>query len=218
MARSEVPSEFRQVVQPTPAQRRYIVGLAQEKQLDPALTPEQIKYLSEEMVKPFDEQFIGVDIRRASGIIEYLKPLSRKSPAALSISDVPAGRYAVENEEGELRFYRVWVGRNGHTKLYVLHGPDSSEVPYKSAVSILKKIEDAGIREAAIRFGLEIGACSNCGRRLTNRISRALGIGPVCGGRMFGDDFRPMVTSKRQELIDAGYDPEEEIGEVPEHG
>ena len=64
---------------------------------------------------------------------------------------------------------------------------------------------------AAIRFGMEIGACSNCGRRLTNTISRELGIGPVCGGRLFGDTFKAEVKSKRAEIIARGDDPDAEV-------
>ena len=128
--------------------------------------------------------------------------------------DIPAGRYAVENNEGELRFYQVWRPRGEDhdkvVKLYVLHGPDSSPVQRNAYDSILGKI-GMDVRAAAIRFGMEIGSCSNCGRRLTNRISRELGIGPICGGRMFGDEFKPMVSSKRAEIVDRGEDPDEEL-------
>jgi hypothetical protein len=61
---------------------------------------------------------------------------------------------------------------------------------------------------------MEIRACSNCGRRLTNRISRELGIGPICGGRMFGgDEWADEVKAKRAEIVARGEDPDEELGD-----
>lgn len=160
--------------------------------------------------------------RGASQMIEALLALPKKSSAPAypartnaDIPEVPKGRYAVENDEGELRFYKVWRGdRNpAYFKLYVQHGPDESEIPFRSALSILQKIVDAGIRAAAIRYGHEIGACSNCGRRLTNRVSRELGIGPVCGGRMFGREFKDEVKAARETIVARGEDPDEEVAE-----
>jgi hypothetical protein len=58
---------------------------------------------------------------------------------------------------------------------------------------------------------MEIGSCSNCGRRLTNTISRELGIGPVCGGRMFGEAFKVEVSEKRAEITARGDNPDEEL-------
>jgi hypothetical protein len=79
-----------------------------------------------------------------------------------------------------------------------------------AATAVLKNIMDAGVREAAIRYGHEIGVCSRCGRRLTNRISRELGIGPVCGGR-YWEDFGEQVSAARQRIVDRGEDPDEEM-------
>lgn len=210
--RTAVPAAYAE--RPTDAQLRFLRGLWAEKRVD-QLSKERFDWLDAQFSKPEEEQFAGVPVRRASDIIDGLKKLPtrenivrRQNPEA---ANVPAGRYAVENEDGELRFYRLWVGKTGYMKLYVLHGPDSSEIPYPAMVAILKKIEQVGVREAAIRFGLEIGACSNCGRRLTNRISRELGIGPVCGGRMFGDEFSEMVSSKRAAIVLRGDDPDEEL-------
>jgi hypothetical protein len=126
---------------------------------------------------------------------------------------VPAGRYAVENDLGELRFYNVWVSRDKkRLNVYVAHGPDDSDLVHqKTVLGVLNKIKAAGIRECAIRYGMEIGHCSNCGLRLTNRISRELGIGPICGGRMFGDDFKVEVKAKKKELRARGIDPNERL-------
>jgi hypothetical protein len=128
--------------------------------------------------------------------------------------DLPPGRYAIENNEGELRFYERWQGKGDKKDrfaLYVMFGPYEAKLPRNAQVAIAKKILDAGVRECAIRFGQEIKACSNCGRRLTNKISRELAIGPVCGGRMFGEDFRFEVKVAREAIIARGEDPDEEV-------
>lgn len=215
MERTAVPAAYSQE-RPSDPQLKFIRGLMRERDLD-KLRADQRDWLLTEMQKSEDDQLLGVPVKRASDIITQLLKL----PLLASVVEkqnrekpnVPPGRYAVESDEGELRFYRVWIGNTGFAKVYVLHGPDSSEVPFKSAMGILRKIEQAGIEAAAIRFGNEIGACSNCGRRLTNRISRELGIGPVCGGRMFGDMFGTRVLNARREILKRGEDPDEVIDE-----
>lgn len=126
--------------------------------------------------------------------------------------ELPAGRYAVDNADGELRFYHVWRGtrRPEYVKLYLQHGQDSTEVPFKAALTILQKIIDAGAYDCAVKYGTEIGACSVCNRRLTNRLSRELGIGPICGGRYWEDDeghFSDLKESAREAIIARGEDP-----------
>jgi hypothetical protein len=64
--------------------------------------------------------------------------------------------------------------------------------------------------EEAKEFGALYGTCCICGRTLTNELSIALGIGPVCGNREFGGDFEFMVEDARQyidgEVISVNYD------------
>jgi hypothetical protein len=170
-----------------------------------------------------DPEEFGMSKGKASELIEWFlkqpdKPSELWKPSAEDAEriaiGVPAGRYAVENDQGELRFYNVWVARNGkRLNVYVLHGPNDSDLRFhKTMLGVLRKIKADGIREAALRFGREIGSCSNCGRRLTNRISRELAIGPVCGGRMFGEkEWKAEVKAKRQEIVDRGEDPDEEL-------
>ena len=136
-----------------------------------------------------------------------------KAPVAASPAvDVPAGRYAVEGDDGELKFYRVdrptegrWAG---YTFVQVQAGDDLHRLPSRSTEEgVLRKIA-ADVRAAAIRYGREIGRCSSCGRTLTNNISRELGIGPVCGARLLGDGFRSEVKEARTSLQARGIDPD----------
>lgn len=215
MERTAVPAAYSQE-RPSDPQLKFIRGLVKERDLD-KLRAEQRDWLLTEMGKVEDDQLLGVTRRRASDIITELLKLPMSDSVVEKQNrdkpNVPAGRYAVDNDEGELRFYRVYISKSGFIKVYVLHGPDASEVPFRAAMGILRKIEKDGVEKAAIRYGTEIGACSNCGRRLTNRISRELGIGPVCGGRMFGDMFVTKVADAREAILARGEDPDEAIDE-----
>jgi hypothetical protein len=51
--------------------------------------------------------------------------------------------------------------------------------------------------EDAKAFGALYGMCCNCGRLLTNEVSIYLGIGPVCGGRQFGGEFKFMISEAK---------------------
>lgn len=101
---------------------------------------------------------------------------------------VPAGRYAVEDDEGLLGFYRVrkmtegrWAGRT-----FLDRQASQEHFPVRFAAErarVLKAIAQ-DVKAAAIRYGRELGVCSQCGRSLTNPDSIAAGIGPVCLARL----------------------------------
>lgn len=201
---------------PVPTTFKATAFAASEKQLSFIRSLLDERDLTAEQREAADEKLAtGLDKRTASAWIERLLTLSKKAQAERpkqreSIPEVPAGRYAVENDEGELRFYKVWIGKAGFVKVYVLHGPDESALHFKTMLAVLGKIA-ADIRGAATRYGHEIGSCSNCGRRLTNRVSRELGIGPICGGRIFGDEFSAEVAEAREAIEARDEDPDEVI-------
>lgn len=57
--------------------------------------------------------------------------------------------------------------------------------------------------EDAKAFGALYGICCCCGRLLTNELSIALGIGPVCGDRQFGGEFKFMIDKAKLRVKDA---------------
>lgn len=201
----------------------YILSLIRQKDLSVLSAERQQKLKEIESVPAtWDSLTTTMSFTRAGEILDMLIPLKylprneqdseAVGAAHVVLVQLPAGRYAVENDQGELRFYKKWVSQDGKLhRIYVQHGYSESGIPLPGQIGVAKKILAAGVRECAIRYGMEIGACSNCGRRLTNRISRALGIGPVCGGRMFGDDWSDEVADARQRLVDQGIDPDEEV-------
>lgn len=91
----------------------------------------------------------------------------------------PEGRYAIDNADGELRFYHLIDG-----EVFVMASDEEHLIHGLAAQAIIAKIAEDPL-EAAKRYGMEIGACGICGRTLTSEW-RLVGIGPVCSTRGFG--------------------------------
>ena len=96
---------------------------------------------------------------------------------------VPDGRYAIERD-GAVKFYRVrkvttgrWAGR---TFVNIQAGDDEFPVRFAAERAKILAAIGADVKAAAIRYGRELGKCSQCNRTLTNPESIALGIGPIC--------------------------------------
>lgn len=91
---------------------------------------------------------------------------------------VPEGRYAVEID-GTLLFFRVFTDgtvKAQHSRTFYEIATDRQE---RAAQAIT-----VDRHAALIRYGRELGFCGVCGLEITNAVSRAEGIGPVCGGRV----------------------------------
>ena len=52
--------------------------------------------------------------------------------------------------------------------------------------------------EDAKQFGVIYGVCCACARTLTDELSVYLGIGPVCGQREFGGDFKFKIKEAKE--------------------
>lgn len=122
----------------------------------------------------------------ASQLMDKLFAMSFRNLPPVSLPQVPAGRYAVENADNVLAFYVIRMKDNGSKiEIYVKASHAEHLIPFTvpGYTTILQTILDAGLREATIRYGKELGACGVCGRELTDENSRAEGIGPVCAQR-----------------------------------
>jgi len=136
----------------------------------------------------------GLEFKNTRSAVEEANVASAKAAVASdrgaafpSIDVVPAGRYAIETEDGatnELAFYKVdrptegrWAGYV-FVKLMISDG--EQRMSFAASKAIMAKIAEAGAEAASARYGHEIGECGVCGRTLTNDDSRARGIGPVC--------------------------------------
>jgi len=110
-------------------------------------------------------------------------------PMALSL-DVPASQYCLERD-GELKFYRVRIGKAGtrwdgfrFVDLLIGHPGDWQKRPLKGIErkAVLEAIA-ANPQEAAVRFSKEFTICAVCGSPLSDQESLERGLGPICAGR-----------------------------------
>lgn len=167
----------------TARQLDYIRSLAQSKDLN-LLTPEQQTFVAKLVAGEVDPQPAA-----ASRVIDALLALpdgaeATATPARTSTAQVDAGRYALVDEDGAVKFYTVDRPTEGRWAGYTFLNAMGSDERYpirdrNAKAAIMAKIAaDPG--KAMRRYAAELGRCAYCGRELTDETSRAAGIGPDC--------------------------------------
>lgn len=166
----------------SPKQMGFLANLLAERELAPGTDVENVKAMA------------ARDGKRCSRFIDELLTRPHKartavptsSPAATvtSLPDVPEGRYAVDGEDGSLKFYTVDRPTEGKWAGYTFVSVWASDEKFpirglEAKRTILTKIA-VDPPAAMKRFGTEIGKCGRCGRTLTDELSRQRGIGPDC--------------------------------------
>lgn len=171
--------------QATVAQKGFIESLIRERETD-RLTPDQRSWLDA-------ADLDMLNMSQASRIITTLKTLPKVTPQAKARTqggphNVPNGRYAVDEGDGVLRFFKVNSPTEGRWVGWTFVDIQASDELYpikdrarKDAILALIAID---VKGAMLRYGQEIGCCGHCGRTLTNETSRELGIGPICRAKM----------------------------------
>jgi len=119
-------------------------------------------------------------------LLKIPKNVTPTPAAVVEVEGPPAGRYAIENAEGELRFYQVdkptegrWAGR---TFVKVQASDNLHPIRGQAAEAIIAKIALNPL-EASKAYGRVIKSCGRCGRTLTDTApggSIEQGIGPIC--------------------------------------
>ena len=172
-----------------------------------ALDPE-LKFVDEDVTVHLHR--VGLTyLANYAGSFDYLRDLQTRNPDRLSIGQirgvlnciraevlregqsklsdeslpVSSGRYAIYIGD-KLRFFHVnspaegkWAGYI-FIKEFVGGGEEFSIRNREARNQILGAI--ANDPDALARYGQELGICGICGRELTDEVSRATGIGPVC--------------------------------------
>lgn len=181
VARTEVPEEFRNQEPPmTERQETYLRDLIENRVMTDEARAEARTRID-----------AGLSKRQASKWIERAlalpKATSKFAHLKESLPDVPEGRYAIDIDD-TVKFYRLDRPTTGRWAGFVFLKVQASDDfhPIKNTETkkkVLQAIMDAGPAEAARRYGIELGHCGVCGRTLTDEVSRAYGIGPICRER-----------------------------------
>lgn len=157
----------------SPAQRGFIAKLIAERNTDG-------------FNLPTEADLDTFTTKTAILVIDALKKLSYRNVAKPSVvvPDVPAGRYAVEDEDGTLKFYMVDRPTQGRWAGYTFLSVQASDefYPIRSATSKASVLARIALdpKGASARYGQALKICGRCGRTLTDEKSRELGIGPEC--------------------------------------
>lgn len=101
--------------------------------------------------------------------------------------DVKAGRYALVDCNGIVKFFKVDRPTEGKWKGWTFLSAQASDDfwPIRDRArkaEILSQIASDPYA-ALVRYGRELGVCGVCGRALTDAESRANGIGPICAAK-----------------------------------
>lgn len=199
----------------TDPQMRYVNGLLEELGQPADQTVRFGQMLA-------DNGTVRLTFDQAQSFINELKALrtqrvlSRGVDRSKPIPDVPDGRYAVKDQEGQLKFYRVWKPMQGKwagwTFLAVYSSDD--EYPIKNPNTKRFILEQIAVDPAlsARMYGRHYKRCSDCNKGLTNRVSRLLDIGPVCGGHHYNPEIWKSIKSEARGLLEAaGLDPDTDV-------
>lgn len=165
----------------------------------------------------FQFAYAALDSKGASALIEWLLTMPAKPVPTEDPKPVPAKVETVELEDGMYRnnageFIKVYHTQKGHqvAKIAIIeqdHHDETAGTIWTVEFSYVGKAPLKGLRpsdkltiEQARDFGMIYGACVCCARTLTDELSIALGIGPVCGKREFGGEYKLMVQNVKLDM------------------
>lgn len=154
-------------------------------------------------------------VQGASKMIDWLRALPFKADAPVP-APAPAPAPAPKAERVELEdgmymidgtFYKVQHSLNGSRQYAKIgrmsknkDGKDAVKFSYApGAIARIRPEHKLGYEQAK-EFGALYGTCCCCGRTLSNELSIHLGIGPVCGNREFGGDFKQIIDLAKVKL------------------
>lgn len=160
---------------PSEKQVQYVLGLQVERNLPDGY------------IAHTDDELRRMDRDRVSDIIVFLRELSRKEGKSGGNYSMPAGRYAIEDDDNVWHFYEVnkpTEGRwEGYTFIKMLVGAPGDyqkvDMNPQRRHHVLSIIE-ANQKQAMLDYGLQSGVCGRCHSPLTDPQSLARGIGPKC--------------------------------------
>lgn len=129
------------------------------------------------------------DVYHLDGECGEIRPEGQKRGGLFpeGFKTIPAGHYATASLTGnnDYDFWRVDRPESGPSagRIFVkrvIGGRPEAPVRGATRYGALEAILREGIVVCGTRYGVELGQCRICNRELTDDLSRALGIGPVC--------------------------------------
>ena len=171
----------------SPKQQDYIQALAQQRDWKSTASALALSVaIGEASEGRMDSRVASMLI----GELQKCKPLPKQAAVATADDDAvtEAGMY---RRAGVI--FKVQAAVHGSGRLYAkrlvvesVEGSEDYHVRFEyapGAVSVLRASDRMTLEEAK-EFGALYGTCCVCGRTLTDEVSIAAGIGPVCGGRI----------------------------------
>lgn len=136
-----------------------------------------------------DDQVNNLSKSDCSDFIGYMKerPLRARSTDDFDLPhpEVPVGRYALTGGDEIVRFYEV-VDKHGRALLSLRGAPGAlarSRIKRRELAEEVMAEIAKDPRAASLLYGMKLEECGVCGSPLTNDVSRAAGIGPVCASK-----------------------------------
>lgn len=122
----------------------------------------------------------------ASACIDYLLKQPKKVVATGPLAELPLSKYALV-VGGDLRFYEVVQRASGKRYLNGLVGAPGDfarrDLQFAERQVVVAQLL-ANPVAAIAAFGKHFVVCGKCSSPLTDEVSRELGIGPVCRGKL----------------------------------
>lgn len=172
--------------QATEAQTGFIQRLIQERDTD-RLTELQRTWLDSKDFSTLTRAGASTVITALCGLPKVT--LAQKAATQGGPEGVPNGRYAIHDPRDDvLKFYKVNSPTDGNWAGWMFVEVQASDefhpIRDRNHRAQILAVINEDVKGAMLRYGIEIGCCGHCGRTLTNELSRELGIGPICRGKM----------------------------------
>lgn len=179
----EIPVEAPASDRRSAAQAQYMESLINSLMGQDATLGAQAREYTDRMTErgawtPGREGNASAWITRLLAKLDELRKARPTTPAPAV--DVKDGRYAVE-EGGTLKFFRVKNGRKpGFVFLDIQASDEWHSIRNLTRIREVLALIAQDAEAALCRYGQELGVCGDCGRTLTDEISRSIGRGPIC--------------------------------------
>lgn len=186
--RTPVPEEFAGggARMATPPQLAFIQNLANERKLD-GIHPRDPQGRTNGAVLQARLDANDITFDEAKAYIPWLKGQPFKTETERGTAEIPDGYYAVQMEghKNEHSFYRFRTGRKGTRWegvqfMDMVVGPRYEKTTREQRRVVELAIKAAGVVDCQKRYGQLIGRCGRCNYRLTDDLSREIGLGPHC--------------------------------------